>query len=112
MLRFRYEAYAPNRPLTTPSSSSHSLSFSMERRGGDWRAFPVNRRGFSVLASFPVRAGFVAGMQWNAIWTLKLTRLSIFVFSAKEQPSHTVKRQGCFILWIPPLLSLSVVGEH
>lgn len=104
------QVWTTGRPLITPSSSSHNLSLSMERRGGGWRALPVNRRGFSVLASFPGRTGFPAGTQWNAIWTLTIIRLCLFLFSAKEQSSHTVKRQGCFIL--ARFLSFSVVGEH
>ena len=96
--KFRYRAYATGRPPTTPSSSSDDLSLVMDRRAGDWRVFPFNRLGLSVLAGCPGRTGFPACTQRNAIWTLTLIRLGLLLVSAKEQPCHKVKRQGCFIL--------------
>lgn len=88
-----------------PTSFHHNPSLSMKRRGV-WKAFPFSRLRFSVLARCPGRTGFQACTQWNAIWTLTLIRLCLFLFSAKAQHSHKVKRWGSFILAGFLLLSL------
>lgn len=57
-----------------------------------------NRLGFSVLAGCLSRTGFPVCTQQNAMRTLTLIRLGLFLICTKEQPHNNVKRQGCFIL--------------
>lgn len=110
MFKFRYGAYATGRPPTTPSSSHHNLSRSMKGRGGGWRVFPFNRLGFSVLATCPGRTGLPACTQWNAVWTLTLIRLCLFLFFAKKHSPAIRWRDRAVLSWLDS--SFSVVGEH